>query len=96
MNNITTKLGYNAGILAARMICEGAKREIESRLQGKAFEAERFAVRGAALAMIRELYYCAMNDKAQEKLRRIQPPAGRNYYTGHDALVDLAGWDSVP
>lgn len=96
MSKITTKLGYNAAILAARLMCEGARIEITQRLMGEEAKAERFAVRGAALRQIRELYYTGLTASATEKLRRVKAPAGREYFSGNDALLDLAGWDSVP
>lgn len=91
-----TLLTFPATMTAARMILEGARREISARLLGPECKAERFAVRGAALKAIEELYYEGITEAARNRLRRIKPPKGKDYLSGRDALLDLAGWDSVP
>lgn len=90
------KLGVQAGITAGRMIVAGARLEIEQRLMASDAGAERFAVRRAARLAIEELYFEGLTPAAQERLRRVKAPFGRTYLTGHDALIDLAGWESIP
>lgn len=101
MNTTTTTtkthlLGLQAGLTAARCIIAGARREIEGRLRGPGCDAERFAVRGAALYALENLYHDGLTPAARERLRRAKPPAGKTFINGVDALLHLAGWEDCP
>lgn len=84
------------GVPMGRQGIAGARREIEGRLRGPGCTAERFAVRGAALGALEELYHDGLTPAARERLRRVKPPAGRAFINGVDALLHLAGWEDCP
>lgn len=77
-------LSFNAGIAVCKAIVLGAKVEIIGRSLS---DTERFAVRGAALNAIDNVYYDLMTPKAQDKMRE---------QGGKDALLTLAGWRDCP
>lgn len=77
-------LSFNAAVAVCKAIVDGAKHEITGRrLQDK----ERFAVRGAALRAIDNVYYDLMTPKARDKMLD---------KGGRTALLGLAGWDDCP
>lgn len=77
-------LSFNASIVVCKAIVLGAKTEIIGR---RLQDTERFAVRGAALNAIDNVYYDLMTPKAQDKMRE---------EGGKDALLTLAGWHDCP
>lgn len=88
-----TLLSYPASLTAAKMIVRGAANEIRLR---KLDGAEAFAVRGAALRALDELYHDGLTESARNRYRRTKPPKGVVWVTGREALVSLAGWDEMP
>ena len=81
-------LSFNATIAVCKAIVSGAAAEIRGRnLLGHERGPERFAVRGAALNAINNVYYDLMTPKARDKMRD---------KGGREALLELAGWDDCP
>lgn len=77
-------LSFNAAVAVCKAIVTGAEKEISGRcLQDR----EHFAVRGAALNAIDNVYYDLMTPKARDKMRD---------KGGREALLELAGWDDCP
>lgn len=78
-------LSFNAAVAVCKAIVDGAKHEITG--SAGIFVDARFAVRGAALNAIDNVYYDLMTPKARDKMID---------KGGMTALLELAGWNDCP